>query len=79
MRTELKIKRLLNKHTTYRRHDPILPRLVGEPIVMETVYCFKESDLKKFVIGLVDIHNKARAQGLDPQPQFYEQYIGVKK
>ena len=79
MRTELKIKRLLARHTTYRRYDPCLEQAQGEPIVMETVYCFKESDLKKFVIGLVDIHNKARAQGLDPQPQFYEQYIGVKK
>ena len=51
MRTELKIKRLLTKH----------------------------SDLKKFVSGLIDIQIKARKQGLNPQPQFYEQYIGVEE
>ena len=55
MRTELKIKRLLTKHTTYRRYDPCLEQAEGEPNVMETVYCFKESDLKKFVSGLIDI------------------------
>jgi hypothetical protein len=79
MRTELKIKRLLTKHTTYRRYDPCLEQAEGEPIVMETVYCFKESDLKKFVSGLIDIQIKAREQGLNPRPQFYEQYIGVEE
>ena len=79
MRTELKVKRLINRHTSYTRHDPILPGRVGEPVVMETVYCFRESDLKKFVSGLIDIQIKAREQGLNPQPQFYEQYIGVEK
>lgn len=58
MKIELKVKRLLKKHTSYTRHDPILPRLVGEPVVMETVYCFKESDLNKFVSGLIDIHKR---------------------
>jgi hypothetical protein len=77
MKVELKIKRLLNKHTTYRRYDPCREQAAGEPVVMETVYCFKESDLKKFVSGLIDIQIKARDQGLNPQPEFYEQYIGV--
>ena len=79
MRTELKVKRLINRHTSYRRYQPCLEQAEGEPIVMETVYCFKESDLKKFVSGLIDIQIKAREQGLNPQPQFYEQYIGVEK
>lgn len=76
MRTELKFKRLLNKHTSYRRYQPLQEQAENEPIVMETVYCFKESDLKKFVSGLIDIQIKAREQGLNPQPRFYEQYIG---
>jgi hypothetical protein len=58
MRTELKIKRLIDRHTTYRRHDPCREQAVGEPIVMETVYCFKESDLEKFVRGLIDMAKK---------------------
>jgi hypothetical protein len=78
MRTELKVKRLIKRHTSYTRHDPILPGRVGEPVVMETVYCFKESDLKKFMSGLIDIHNQAIDQGLDPQGIYYAQYIGKK-
>ena len=78
MRTELKVKRLINRHTSYTRHDPILPGRVGEPVVMETVYCFKESDLKKFMSGLIDIHNQAIDQGLSPQGIYYAQYIGKK-
>jgi hypothetical protein len=58
MRTELKVKRLIARHTSYTRHDPILPGRVGEPVVMETVYCFKESDLNKFMSGLIDIHKR---------------------
>ena len=79
MRTELKIKRLFARHTSYRRYEPCLEQAEGEPVVLETVYCFKESDLKKFVVGLIDIHTKAQAQGLNPQPKFYEKYIGAKE
>jgi len=78
MRTELKVKRLINRHTSYRRYQPCLEQAEGEPVVMETVYCFKESDLKKFMSGLIDIHNQAIDQGLSPQGIYYAQYIGKK-
>ena len=58
MRTELKVKRLIDRHTAYRRYDPCREQAAGEPVALETVYCFRESDLKKFISGLIDIHKR---------------------
>jgi hypothetical protein len=64
MRTSIKLERLINKYTSYMRYDPLREQQdYSDGVTLEKVYCIRESDMRKFISGILKLEKDANSKG----------------